>query len=298
MAIKKIAPHFQLGLSGGWLVDFYDKSGCQWGKLMDPGHATPFPERPAINWIIRFNEDEATARDEVLKGETGAWDRIERVKSELLKRPWLKKPTYYLEHMNEPTNAGILSTKAGRLALDEFTAVYTEILWMEYGIRSVGYCLGVGHPEREHVAQLFTRGFPALYRCEGMWSTHDYGWPEMQDAWPVDKEGWPSDSGYHCLRYRMVVGEARKLNLPIPPLAITECGIDKLLIGEVGGWQKVNNSGEWYVDSQLAWFDGELQKDPYVVVATPFTCSAEKTWKSYEMREGDMEILASRMSGG
>lgn len=274
---------FQLGLAH-WALSFLDRAGgrVRWLKLMDPGHAEPLPDRPDVSFVIRFYEDEATARDEVMRGAVGARQRLARLRPLLEPRSWLNKSRFLLEHMNEPTNALILKTRQGREALDRFTAEYAKLLWYELGIRSVGYCLGVGHPEPHHVEQLFTKGFPALIRYGGAWSYHSYGWPDIRGA-----------SQWYSLRYRKAVDAYRALgNTEVPPLHITEWGLDKLLVGEVGGWQLVNNDPRWLVDSQVAWMDEEVAKDDYVVAFYHFTATAEQTWRSYELREGDAEVLA------
>ena len=265
---SKLALHCQQGIPW-WFARFLTDSGAAWANLMDPGDAEPMPEFPGVRWIIRFYEDEGTAKAEVLAGTSGAWARYQRLENTLRKRPWLATERFYLEHMNEPSNAGILSTREGREALDAFTAEYTYILWEQLGIRSVGYCLGVGHPEPEHVVQIFPQGMAALMACQGMWSLHEYGWPTMQTG-----------AGSYCLRYRQTVQALKDAGATdIPPLAITECGIDKLIAGEIGGWQVVNNDPQWYVRDQLAWYDAELARDDYVVCATVFTASAEATWR-------------------
>lgn len=251
-------------------------------KLMDPGHSEPLAGRPDVNFVIRFYEDETTARDEVMQGAQGAVLRLARLRPILETRPWLGKSRFMLEHMNEPTNALILTTRRGREALDAFTAEYTRLLWTELNIRSVGYCLGVGHPEPEHVGQLFTKGFPALIRYGGAWSYHAYGWPDVRNA-----------SQWYALRYRMVIERYLALgNAEVPSLHLTEWGLDRLIVGTVGGWQQVNNDPHWYVDSQVAWMDAEVAKDPYVKAFYHFTATAEQTWQSYELREGDSEVLA------
>jgi len=279
--MSKLTLHFQIGLAA-WAESFVDRSGVTWLKMMDPGDAVPLPSRPNVKWIIRFWEEESVAKAEVLMGKDGARARLNRIAPELQKRPWLKENRFYLEHMNEPSNAGLLATPDSRRLLAEFTAEFTKILWQDYGIRSCAYCLGVGHPEPEHAYNLLAPGLEALSQYQGIWALHEYGWPDMQNG-----------AGYYCLRYRQTVDALRAGGMTqIPPLVITECGLDKLLTGEVGGWQLINNDPNWYVNSQLAWYDSEIKKDAYVAAAFIFTATPELTWQSYGIREGDAEVLA------
>ncbi len=271
---SKIAIHCQVGLPW-WLKGYLQITKSKWVKAMDVGFDRPLPSLTDVNWIIRFSESETIAKNEVLSGALGAHARLSRVKHMFEDRPWLSEDRYYVEHMNEPTNAGILSTKEGRLALNDFTAEYARLLYENFGIKSVGYCLGVGHPEMEHVGELFSKGLPALLKYNGLWALHEYGYPYMDF------------NGYYCGRYRHTIAELVKRGIKYPKLVITECGIDKLLIGEIGGWQKVNKDPNWYVRSQLAGYDSYLMADDDVICATVFTASAVDPWKSggYEVTE-------------
>jgi hypothetical protein len=265
--------HCQLGLPP-WAQRFYEVSGSRWLKVMDPGDEEPLPRMPHVNVLVRFDEPEDVAAAEVLAGAYGARQRFERVHDRFLRhRPWLAKPWYYLEHMNEPSNAGILRTKAGRLALDAFTAEYTRLLSFILGIRSVGYNLGVGHPEPEHVVQIFRQGLPALKRYRGLWGLHEYGWPDMATG-----DGW------WTLRYRHTVKALEQAGIEYPNLVINECGVDGLLVGQARGWLSVNNNPEVHL-AQLAWYLWRLRETPYVAAAFPFTTTPEASWFTYEVHE-------------
>jgi len=129
--------HFQMGLPP-WARRFFETSGARWAKLMDPGESPPLPDLD-VTWILRFYEDEATARAEVMKGRAGALERYRRIKPLLDARPWLSGQRYYVESMNEPSNAGILRTRVGREALDRHEAEFAKIMWEKAGIQVCGY---------------------------------------------------------------------------------------------------------------------------------------------------------------
>ena len=168
---SKLALHFQLGLPP-WAQKFLVDSGSRWAKLMDPGVEMPLPMLGSMNWIIRKNEPESVAKAEVLAGAQGAYQRLIRLSPWIRERPWLSGSRFFLEHMNEPTNAHLLDSARSRMLLNAFTSAYAEMLWEEFGIRSVGYCLGTGHPRREHVGDLFKSGLPMLKKYEGLWALH------------------------------------------------------------------------------------------------------------------------------
>lgn len=286
--------HWQLGFEP-WALRFLQESGVRWAKKMDPGDQELFAEElPDLNWVIRFNEDEATATREVLLKKQGAYQRLLRLNGELRKRPWLSKPRFYLEHMNEPSNAMLLSSRDKRIALDTFTAEYTRMLWEEFGIRSCGYNLGVGHPEPEHVGEVFKMGLQALHKYNGIWSLHEYGWPTVLS---YDKEG--DLTGWWTLRHRYTLHEMHKLGWAdhIPPLHITEAGIDRLLTGIRGGWRDTTNDPVNYV-AQLAHYEAEAMKAAELEAIYIYTASAEGKWWSYRIEEADADVLSRFLRTG
>ena len=50
-----------------------------------------------------------------------------------------------------------------------------------------------------------------------------------------------------------------------------------------------------YVE-QLAWYDSELQLDPYVIGATVFAMTAFDEWRSYELKGEAATILQQYLS--
>lgn len=288
----RLTLHNQIGLPH-WLPEFIRRSGVKFMKVMDPGDQEPYGvEFPDLSWIVRFHEDERTAMGEVMQGTTGAWARLSRLRPELRKRPWLAKSKYALEHMNEPSNAGILFSRGGRIALDYFTAEYTRLLAEEFGIRSCAYNFGVGHPEPHHVPQIFSNGIPTLLKYGGVWSMHEYNYPTVV-TW---NENGNADTHLTFRHYR-IIKELEKM-WPAgaqPRIHITEAGIDKLLVGEVGGWKMVNNNMKNYA-LQLGIYEANchgLVEAIYIFTATP-----EDTWRTYEINEADAMVLAEYIRTG
>lgn len=289
---SKLTLHFQLGLPG-WALRFLRESGVRWAKLMDPGDAPPFAaELPDLNWVIRFNEPENVAKAEVLNKQAGAHERLKRLEPELKKRPWLAEPRFLLEHMNEPSNAGLCATPHARNCLGLFTGEYTRILYDEYGIRSCAFNFGVGHPEPGHVGPYFTPSMKSIASREGAWAMHEYGYPTVLSYTDGKVDDW------YTLRHRRILDALSSIGYTDPaPLHLTEAGIDRLLVGVVGGWKEVDNDPVKYV-AQLAAYDGELQKREAVTAAYIFTASPEQTWWSYGIDEADAEVLARYIATG
>lgn len=287
---SKLTLHCQIGLPP-WVKEFIRNSGVRWMKMMDPGDEPPLAgDFPDLRWVIRFYDpDPNVAKAEVLQGVNGAHARFRRIYPQLVKRPWLAEERYLLESMNEPSNEGILRTDQGRIALNAHEAEFSRICREELGIRVCGYCLGVGHPEPEHVGQLFRNGLPALKRNGGAWALHEYGYPTVL-----------SGNGWHTLRYRRTVAALAAVGLPpqaLPKLHLTEVGIDRLLEGVVGGWLDVNNDPINYL-LQLASYDAQLKMDSIVEAAYIYTATPENTWRSYAVTEPLAERLAHYIATG
>ena len=64
------------------------------------------------------------------------------------------------------------------------------------------------------------------------------------------------------------------------PLILTEAGIDLRGDAQKDGWQARGDGKKF--KRWLAWFDGELQKDPYVIGCALFQCGDSKGWPSFE----------------
>jgi len=291
--------HIQLGMPH-WIKAFIALSGVRWMKCMDPGDQEPFAyDFPSLNWIVRFFEDEGTAKREVLMGKAGAKPRLDRVRGELQKRPWLSKPRFYVEHMNEPSNALILKDRAGRQALDYFTAEYTRLLYEEFGIRSCGYCFGVGHPEPEHVPELFGQGIAALLKYKGIWSMHEYNWPTVLTTKLDPAIGAVRLETHLTLRHRRIIRALAPAwpEYELPRLHITEAGIDRLLVGPRGGWRVVDKDPKQYV-RQLLGYQWECQKSPSVEAIYLYTASPGWEWDTYGIYEADAEVYAYAIRTG
>lgn len=147
----------------------------------------------------------------------------------------------------------------------------------------------------------FLPAIEAGLRYEALLGLHEYSWPWMwwltgkYQMLPGDDQG---DEGWSTLRYRQVY---RQYLLPKGlqlPLVLTECGIDPevkaLLPTTPGGtWKDPGQYGaphdpepdkNDYYFRQLAWYEAELGKDPYVVGM------ALSTWRHFNGRGDDFDM--------
>lgn len=136
------------------------------------------------------------------------------------------------------------------------------------GIRVAGFSFSTGQPEMEDWLYLQEQDFAGV----DVVAIHEY--------WN-GKTGYLS--GWNALRYRKIHDI---LGGKHPPWLVTECGADAVEQGKPG-WRLCGISGEQYIKQLLA-YNAELEKDSYVLGATPFTSGPGpgNEWANFDM-DGD-----------
>ncbi len=176
-----------------------------------------------------------------------------------------------------------------------------------YGLKAAVGGFSVGVPEYDEFF-LFLPAIEAAWLYGGILSLHEYGAPTMDylvgDPLP-DRPAYP-DRGPLMLRYRWWYEDILIPRGTIVPLVISEAGIDGILMpGERPGppglgwrdfvqyWEGLGlGSGVQAYLNQLAWYDFEVQKDPYVIGFTIFTAGGGNSWRSYDVNEILPELTA------
>lgn len=197
------------------------------------------------------------------------------------------------ESYNEPTPSD--PEQMARLA--EFEAHRTRLL-AAAGVRSVVGNFSAGMPPLEWWPQ-FRPALEAAIEHNGFLGLHEYAAPTMQVGTPQEILGWGADplqEGWLTLRYRKVYRGYLEPNNLLLPLLLTEVGVD----GQVGnrpgpaglGWR---DFGDYWAElgmgtdapgnymELLAWYDAQLQQDPYVLGAAIFAAAASPGWETYEV---------------
>ena len=206
------------------------------------------------------------------------------------------------EAYNEP----VVDTPDAMKRLAEFEAERTYLLARE-GIRSCVGNFATGHPELD----LWPHFFPALKAVKetgGYLGLHEYSAPYMWFGYGPHQlragqdEG---DEGWLTLRYRKAYRYyLQPAGLEVP-LVMTEAGIDGGVQNRPGpegyGWKdfadfwrkegKVTTTPAGFYMEQLAWYDGQLMRDPYVVGAAIYALVVFGKWQSFEIVGECAEIL-------
>jgi hypothetical protein len=210
------------------------------------------------------------------------------------------------ESFNEP-----VANDADQMArLADFEAERTRLL-AAAGIRSVIGNFATGHPDLA-LWPAFRPALEAAIQHKGWLGLHEYSAPTMQYGTPQELLNWgtdPAQEGWLTLRYRKAYREYLQPNGLELPLLLTEVGIDGMVTDRPGppgmGWR---DFGDYWDElgmgkdapgnymEQLAWYDAQLQQDPYLQGAAIFAAAASPGWETYEVF-GDVEPFLAQYLG-
>jgi hypothetical protein len=180
------------------------------------------------------------------------------------------------------------------------------------GFRAAVGGFSVGVPEYDQMAD-FMPALEAAYRCDGIFTLHEYNSPTMDCGVTSGRAGiipgapnlGSVELGYHTLRYRFwYEGYLKPRGLGTLPLVISEAGVEGR--PTPGGpcddpsgraWKAYQNwwvangegaTGDAAYINVLSWYDTRLRQDSYVVGATVFTGGAiqsDSTWYPFDLHD-------------
>lgn len=204
--------------------------------------------------------------------------------------PWAERmgeTCSFWQGVNEPV---IQSTETMKRYTD-FEAERVRIM-DSHGFRVVVGSFAVGNPHLPFWRD-FVPALEAALQHRGALALHEYAWPTLDH-----------ESAWYLLRHRKVYEgepehswEGLPTHLRVLPLVVTECGLDGLI--QPGypprGWKTLYQQNPDQFLQQLAWYDTELQKDPYVVGAAIYCCGVtDWKWNSYDLWPEPARTLAQQ----
>ena len=261
--MRKLTLHLQSVPS--WIPEFVRRSGVEWIKWIDPPEQRP-DWCQGINVIGRTYEPDQDSNNRIWNGVEGARSWFAKWHPFYLARPWV----HCWESTNEPHP---MSDPLFRARLNEFTVELARLMH-NYGLRLVGMNWSVGWPDIGTAAEMGE----GVQACDYL-GLHEYSAPQMQQ-----------DQGFLCLRYRRTAQELADAGYQVPPILVTECGIDGGVIGQPKtGWRTFCDQFSCYLD-QLKWYSGELEGDN-VQAATIFTV-CDWDWRDFAIEEPEAMSLA------
>lgn len=263
---SRLSWHIQQPDVPPWLAEHIRRARPKFVKMIDPPPTDPFGGATKVIGRCWIGGDDVE-RELIRKGAKGAEEYFARLRDFYISRRWVEA----WEGPNEPW----IGDEESRGLLNAFSARWAELM-AEHGWKAIVLSLSVGWPSRPEDILDFRGALDAAWG----WSVHEYSAPRMDVG-----QGW------YCLRYRKTARALAEHLGYVPPLFITECGIDGGTIHTPQqGWKRYAKDEVDYM-AQLAWYDSELQKDDYVQVATVFTATPTWEWRSFEITKELSELL-------
>lgn len=257
---SRLALHFQQ--LPGWA----GSTAARWVKVMDPPSENRWTGKLVIGRAYMPDE---SSNELVRQGAAGAeaWFRF--------LQPYVARAPYVhaWEGPNEPQPVADL---AFATALGQFTKRLAELMHAA-GLKVVGGCLSEGNPggDDAHAKACYVAIAKGLQDCdyEGF---HCY-WVLGYSHPEAGMNDW------HAFRYRRNRRYASEAGIVLPPLLITECGVDGGVVSlPKRGWKTFAPTKAIYME-QLRQFDAGLAADPYVLCATVFTSGPTGDWSDFEV---------------
>ncbi|MBM3187683.1 MAG: M23 family metallopeptidase [Chloroflexi bacterium] len=273
---SKLSYHVQKPDYPTWLRTQMDRSGAQILKVMDPAGLPPVEGRLYIGRLYWPVEPDKTWVQAGAAGADRWWHEAEmRIRRAPWVHIWEGPNEVAIQDMGQARTFGAFERR--RIAL-----LHSEGLWAASGVFSTGNPpLSLWPIWRETLAET---DFLAL---------HQYG---MKTEKP--QMGRQGLNLWHLYRHEKVIETLRENNCRVPPILITETGIDYGGDPQRDGWRAQDLSAETFM-LQLAAFDAALP--PEVLAATPFTWQPYG-WPSFDMSGRISELftdyLRERNSAG
>lgn len=167
-----------------------------------------------------------------------------------------------------------------------------------HGLRTAVGGFATGTPEWDEFVA-FLPAIEAALAHDGILTLHEYAAPTLDFRLGEALPGRPAypDRGVLTLRYRWWYEDLLKPRGLVIPLVISEGGIDGQVAQDLAppglGWrdfvdywaqQGIGADGVRAYIEQLAWYDGELQRDDYVIGVAIFTAgSPAGHWPSFDI---------------
>lgn len=233
----------------GWLKTHILTSGVKMVKILDPDACGSDP-LPSIQTIGRLYFANNSDHPLILRGAAGAREYVAWCLPRIDRAPWV----YAWEGPNEPEVSDLESCRW----LNEFEYERVQQFHAR-GLRTVSYTLGTSHPAGPANDPLPTiqakwRALQPAAAITDYLGLHEYG---MRTLDPTPLNQW------HVGHYKLGVEVLRGMGR-VPPVLITEFGIDYGGNAATDGWRQALGGDETAYMRQLAARDAEYAADPQV----------------------------------
>jgi len=239
-----------------WLKDDIERSGARYIKLINADAFDPYPFGDKVQYIgrLHFGREEPD-KQLIYQGARGATQYSDMCYPRMISAPWVD----YWEGPNEP----VIKDEEQAHALVSFERRRIE-LWHNGGLKCLSGQFATGNP----FLSLWSILGMALEHTDGL-ALHEYGMKRM--TW----DGW------HLGRYRRVIAALREAGHRVPPIFLTEMGIDYFGDPLRDGWRAQGFSEDEYL-AQIVACDREWRQDREIECVTLFVW-LDDGWPSFNI---------------
>lgn len=278
MAKSKLALQFQnFEPCKQWAEKYVN---TEYVKIIDPPHTDPFNGRVKVIGRVYVPDDLCNAL--VMEGAAGADKLYNMIAPTILARPYV----WAWEWLNEPHP---LSNYRFCEKLVEFNKRGAELLH-KIGRKIILGNISEGSPGSDsdiERAKLATKVAESLQYGD-FWGYHGY-------FVPTRVANGHKESGYtkwHARGDKQITEAASKANIKLPPLFITELGIDGGIVGKPKvGYKGFDISFTDYLKNDLLLFDADYSDEDNIIAGFIFVAGANGDWTSFEVGENEAKEL-------
>ena len=151
------------------------------------------------------------------------------------------------------------------------------------GVKVAGFNFSVGNPPSLYRDwEIACQAFPHLDYL----SLHEYVWPDFDTdpARPRPRTTDGRSAGYYWLRYRLVYQWAKQNGIDVPPLLLTEFGLDRGLVDpHYGGYRDRPISAADYAGILTPVVE-DMSQDPFLIAVFLYCCGVnDEHWRAYDV---------------
>lgn len=281
--------------AGSWVIDHVREGGMTHALLIDPDVLTADPW-PGVQTMGRLWFHGGPDLQMIQRGAAGAreywnlcvprWDRC----------PWIRLWHGPCEPFTGDPNNGAVPSANDLDPMRRITEFYVELarLMKQRGLQCGGPVFSTGVPAGPEANPLPTieakwRIFGPACNVLDALVLHEYGMETLLDT---EKNRW------HVGAYKRGVAALRAAGYRVPPIWITEHGIDLGGGPTTDGWRVKLNGNEAEYMRQLAMRDAEYSADPLVTCVLPFLW-LDYNWPSFTIiKSMSQRIVAHRKAQG
>ncbi len=279
-----------LSEAGAWVLADAARGGVTHAVLIDPDVLGRDPWPGVVSQGRLWFQGDADKKL-ISQGAAGARLYVEMCKPRWAKCPWMH--SWQAPCEPDTGNAEDTNDLDPMKRLAEFSTELVRLghslgVRIAVGVFSTGCPAGPKANPLPAIREKWRIFGPACAEADAL-ALHEYGMDTME---------YTAENEWHIGHYRRGVTYLREAGYRVPPIWITEHGIDRAGNGQTDGWRVKLGGDEAEAIRQFAQRDADYAADPLVVTVTPFTW-LDHNWPSFTITPGlSKRMMEQRLACG